>query len=86
MDYYRQKKGIELSDPQQPMIMANQSNMGALANVLPGSVSIPPEMSPEGAPPGAALALGKCLFMPLELCQLSGTSCISSSSTSPSLH
>ncbi len=30
------------------------------------------ERSPEGAPPGVQLALGKCLFVPLELCTISG--------------
>lgn len=70
--YYRQKKGIELAHVQQPMVVANQCNVGALANILPGTGTIIPERSPAGAPPGVPLALGKCLFVPLELCTISG--------------
>jgi hypothetical protein len=40
--YYRQKKGIELAHVQQPMVVANQCNVGALANILPGTGTIIP--------------------------------------------
>jgi hypothetical protein len=75
-DYYRSRKGIELADPRQPMAMANQSNMGPAAIVLPGIAvhALGTTLAQvDGAPPGVPLALGNCLFMPLDLCQLSGT-------------